>query len=348
MWTIIGDGLIDHIVAFHPLSHPADVVGVVLVAKQAPLGKGDWFLMAPREVDMIPQSVPFGNEILKAPTRRLVVTIEADNIDHIVPGIAACPWDVVATACGGEIEAESGPRHRPHGRNYPPPVNLPNRWIRSTPSAISGAVHFPAQDNDRIGCSAADQAFGEAHEMNIKGTCRPAPQQGRYDLVRECRLVRRHHRNVHHQQPAWIGRAPRHPRIDYLGRTLNSGPILPWKISTPYGNPRSEPLLEILNPLDPLRTGPEKGAQRNGLFASIDLTRLKPHGRHRNDDQASRDHKRHRRWREPTEATETTVRVGVQMVRCAHAGLLPTTPVPMPMIDFALAVSRPDKRDNPE
>jgi hypothetical protein len=127
-----------------------------------------------RKVGLVEQAVGLVDEVLEGAPWMLVIAVHADEVHDVVAGITLGPGDRLGPANRSEVEAECLARHTSHHRNDAPPEHLPCRGVRSAPSAVRGAVHFPSQDDDRLSGLPFDEPVGENLEMVVELTFRAA------------------------------------------------------------------------------------------------------------------------------------------------------------------------------
>lgn len=258
--------MIDHVVSTDPVEHPLDVGGTVAVAEQPPLGERDGLAVLRGEVGVRPQAVRlvdvFG-ELVPGP---LVVAVHADDVDHVVTRVALRPGHRVEPAAGGEVEAEALAGRLAHGRHDAPPVLLPRLRVGSAPAGVGGAVHLPAEHDDRVTGAGGDQLPGELPEAAVMGAVRPLGQPSRHGVVGHHRLVRSDHRHVQRQDAARLGGPPARPRVEDLGvASLEGLPAFAGEIGAPDRHPEPQPRLEARQELGTARVGGEEDAQRRGV-----------------------------------------------------------------------------------
>ncbi len=289
MGTVIGDRVIDHVVSTDPVEHPLDVGGAVAVAEQPPLGERDGLAVLRGEVGVRPQPVRLVDvvgELLPGP---LVVAVHADDVDHVVTGVAVRPGDRVKPAAGGEVEAEALAGRLAHGRHDAPPVLLPRLRVGSAPAGVGGAVHLPAEHDDRVLGAGGDQLSGEFPEPAVVGAVRSLGQPPGHGAVGHLGLVRSDHRHVQRQDAARPGGSPAGPGVEDLRvASLEGLPAFAGQIGAPDRHLAPQPRLEARQELGTARVGGQEDAQRRGAGGQSGRGRA----------QADRRHHRTRDYRE--------------------------------------------------
>lgn len=245
MRAVIGDRVIRHIVGGDPLQHAPDVLGTIAELEQPPLGERDRLVVLRREIGVRLQAVRLGDELVEVVARRLVVVVHADDVDHVVARVALRPRDRVMAAVGREVEAEVLPLHRAHRGDDASPVGLPRGGVGPAPAGVGGAVHLPAEHDDRLAQARGHQPGGE----QVEGLVEPAPhalgQEPRHDVVGQVALVRYDHRHVQRQLAPRPGGDPSGPGLQDEVRPGDGLPAVAGQVRTADLHLAAQPGLEL-------------------------------------------------------------------------------------------------------
>ena len=277
--------------------HSLDIFRVVGVAEQPPFGERERLTARGGEFGLRPQPVRLVDEIFERLARGLVVAVGPDDVDDVVAGIALRPGNRVPSPRGSEIETETRAGHRAHCGDDPPPVRLPRARVGGASAAVGGAVHLPAENDDRVAGPHGHEPLGQDPVVVVERPRGAAAQQRAQDGRRQPGLVGRHHRHVDDQHPARVGRLPPRPRREHPTRALDLVPVVARQVGPPDRHRGAEPSLEAAHPGDALRARSQKRPQghvslrfpcRLGLRPLV-RPRLLPGRRCRRDEREQHD-----------------------------------------------------------
>lgn len=275
MRTVIGDRVIDDVVTVDPVEHLADVGGTIPVAEQPPFGEGDRLVVPGRELGLGPQPVRLLDVVGELLARPLVVAVHADDVDHVVTRVALRPRDRVVPPVGGEVELEALAGRGAHGHDDAPPVLLPRLRVGGAPAGVRGAVHLPAEHDDRVSGAGGDQPPGQPLEVVVVEAARARGEPLGHRVVGHAGLVRGDHRHVQRQHPVGVGGPPAGPGAeDGLG-SLDGLPSLAGQVGAAHRGLVPQPRLEALQPSRAVPVRGQENAQ--GRVAAWPVVRSRSH-----------------------------------------------------------------------
>lgn len=255
----------------HPVDHPLHELGVVAVAEQPPLRVRDRLAAPGRELHLVLEAVGLAHVVVEGAPGGLVVAVHADDVDHVVAGVALGPRDRVRAPVGGEVEAEPLPGHRAHHADDPPPVRLPRGRVGLAAVGVGGAVHLPPGGEHGVRAAQGDQPPRELEEVPVEVPARALGEQPGDLAVRHVRLVGHQHRHAEDEQPGRVGQPPLRPQAEHHRVALDVGPAVARQVGVADLQVRvAEPLRVPADLRDVPVPGADEGAERGLVLRPLD------------------------------------------------------------------------------
>ncbi|CAM5672466.1 hypothetical protein SVIOM74S_07464 [Streptomyces violarus] len=184
-----------------------------------------------------------------------------------VSRIAFRPWNGVHATTRREIEPKLLARHGTHGGDDPIPVLFPGLRVRPTPMGVRGAVHFPAEHDDRVRHLQLHQPLGEDTEVVIELPGRALPQQPPDLAVGDALLIALLHGDVEDEHALGLLVAPVRPHLEEVGGTLDVAPAVARQIGVSGAElGAAQPVAEQRHPGHTAGIGLEEDTEGRGFL----------------------------------------------------------------------------------